>query len=287
MGIADTILRAVRLYIGHTNTLYAIVAAFMVPVTLAAILIFTSFIDQRFWDFDPQADPFRGLDRSEIGRFVLIVIGGGILNFIATALALAASFHALAGALGAAPPAWKSSVAAALQKLGTLAWLPLLVFLLFFAATIVIGFVVGLIAAVAQQVAVLGWFALVAAAIFFVVRWSLAIPVVMAEGRGATAALRRSAELIRGSWWRTFGVYVLVFLITLGVSWAIGAIFDRGGIESSSDLILAMLGGLVTSILVTPLYAAVLTFVYLDRAEQRTVPDPEPAGTDEPTATAL
>lgn len=286
MGIGDTIVRAMRLYLAHTNTLYAIVAIFMVPVTLAMILMFTSFVDQRFWDFDPQADPFRGLDRSEIGRFVLIVAGGGFLNFVATVLAIGASFHALAGTLGGTRPTSKSSIATELQKVGRLAWLPLLVFLLLLAGTFVIGFVIGLIAAVAEEAAVLGWLALIAAAIFFLVLWSVAIPVVMAEGRGGATALRRSAELIRGSWWRTFGIYFIVFLITLGVSLAIGAIFDRGGIESSADLTLSMLGGLVTSILVTPLYAAVLTLVYLDRAERRTVPEPEPPP-DEPTATAL
>ncbi|MGH7862983.1 MAG: hypothetical protein ACRENM_05145 [Candidatus Dormibacteraceae bacterium] len=51
-------------------------------------------------------------------------------------------------------------------------------------------------------------------AIWIGVRWSLAPIVLFAEDLGAMESLGRSWSLVRGSWWRTFGLLLLVGVIT-------------------------------------------------------------------------
>jgi hypothetical protein len=51
--------------------------------------------------------------------------------------------------------------------------------------------------------------------VYFVIRWSLAIPAMLAEGIGLRAGLRRSSELTRGMRLRLFGAILLAGLIFL------------------------------------------------------------------------
>ena len=51
-------------------------------------------------------------------------------------------------------------------------------------------------------------------AIYFSVRWGLYSLPVMLEGTTARNALRRSTELVKGSWWRVFGIMVSISLIS-------------------------------------------------------------------------
>ena len=51
--------------------------------------------------------------------------------------------------------------------------------------------------------------------IYFGVRWGLyGLPVVF-EGTTARQALRRSTELVKGTWWRAFGIMLAIFLIAI------------------------------------------------------------------------
>lgn len=45
---------------------------------------------------------------------------------------------------------------------------------------------------------------------YFAVRWSLAPPAVVIEGKRNWAALDVSATIVRGQWWRTLGIIVLI-----------------------------------------------------------------------------
>ena len=50
-------------------------------------------------------------------------------------------------------------------------------------------------------------------AIYFGIRWSFYGQAVMIEETSATDALKRSRELVRGTWWRIFGIILAIFLI--------------------------------------------------------------------------
>ncbi|HUF01049.1 MAG TPA: hypothetical protein VMN35_01365 [Gaiellaceae bacterium] len=77
---------------------------------------------------------------------------------------------------------------------------------------------------------VLAWVALTAipvlipVAVFFAVRWSLVAPVVVMEPRGGAAALRRSALLVGGRWFRTGSLVGLSAALALVSGPLIGAL---------------------------------------------------------------
>ena len=51
--------------------------------------------------------------------------------------------------------------------------------------------------------------------IYFGVRWGIYGLPVMCEGATARHALRRSTELVKGTWWRVFGIMLAIFLIAI------------------------------------------------------------------------
>jgi len=63
-----------------------------------------------------------------------------------------------------------------------------------------------------------GLFLLVVPGLILFTRWSLAVPVVMLEGRSPRDALRRSAELVKGHGWQVFAVFMTVTAGAFGTS---------------------------------------------------------------------
>ena len=59
---------------------------------------------------------------------------------------------------------------------------------------------------------------LVIPAVSAVVFISMSVQSVMTEGRRMWAAITRSATLIKGSWWRVFGIWVVVLLVIQGLA---------------------------------------------------------------------
>ena len=51
-------------------------------------------------------------------------------------------------------------------------------------------------------------------AIYFGIRWSFYGQAVLIEEASATSALKRSRELVRGAWWRVFGIMLAIFLLS-------------------------------------------------------------------------
>ena len=50
-------------------------------------------------------------------------------------------------------------------------------------------------------------------AIYFAARWGFYAQAVLIEETSATNALRRSSELVKGTWWRVFGILLAIFLL--------------------------------------------------------------------------
>ena len=51
-------------------------------------------------------------------------------------------------------------------------------------------------------------------AIYFLVRWEFYGQAVLIEGTSATRALRRSSELVKGTWWRVLGIMLAIVLLS-------------------------------------------------------------------------
>ncbi|HEU0214465.1 MAG TPA: hypothetical protein VFR13_10290 [Jiangellaceae bacterium] len=125
--------------------------------------------------------------------------------------------------------------------------------------------------------------------IWLYVRYALSGPSLMLESTapaagqpsrpvGVAGALRRSAELVKGSWWRVFGILLLVLLIVAIISQVISVPFSLPffaiGDEPSDGeflftLVLTALGGIVASTITAPFTAAATVLLYVDRRIRR------------------
>ena len=108
----------------------------------------------------------------------------------------------------------------------------------------------------------LGLVALVVPGIVLAVRWALAAPIVMLEGQGARAAMRRSRELVRGHGRAVFEVLVNVW-VRIGLAWlVISFLLGRLQAGTSHPELVVWIGGTLASALLTPYAAHALSVVY-------------------------
>ena len=100
--------------------------------------------------------------------------------------------------------------------------------------------------------------------------WSLSVQAVMVEGCKAVEALRRSFGLVRGSWWRVFGIVVVLLLVMIGLTLVVGAPFALASrLAAPTDATalseaIQLLGGAVAVVVVPPIAAIAMTLLYYD-----------------------
>jgi hypothetical protein len=115
-------------------------------------------------------------------------------------------------------------------------------------------------------------------ALYVTVAFTFTAPAIMLEKQGIVASMKRSRALIRGSWWRVFGIIVLVNIMAFVIAGIIESPFAAlgGGFSGilSGDhqsqfrftaLLLSGIGGLIGSTLVRPFSSGVIALLYLDR----------------------
>ncbi|MFJ2623005.1 glycerophosphoryl diester phosphodiesterase membrane domain-containing protein [Streptomyces sp. NPDC087532] len=139
---------------------------------------------------------------------------------------------------------------------------------------------------------VIGLLAAFVVVIWLMVRFCLASPALMLERQSITTSMRRSDKLVKGAWWRTFGILALTCLLTLVVSVIIAVPFsiiamivDGGGMDrfltdGSMDfgwpfLIVSGIGQVITATITYPLSAGVMALLYVDQRIRREALDLE------------
>ena len=60
-------------------------------------------------------------------------------------------------------------------------------------------------------------FALLPFSLYFMVRWGFVAEVFLIERTGIKDAFKRSSELVRGTWWRVFGILVLILMLSAAI----------------------------------------------------------------------
>nr|WP_240969412.1 glycerophosphoryl diester phosphodiesterase membrane domain-containing protein [Streptomyces sp. HNM0575] len=188
--------------------------------------------------------------------------------------------------------AWRDSRPQLLRLLGLLFLLPLLITLAVF-----VGFAPGgvLLAAGVKPLGIalllVGVLAGLVAAVWIWVRFSLAAPALMLEKQGVISAMRRSAKLVRGSWWRVFGVQMLATILVVIVASVIqmpvtligmaasgqglSAFAEATPATSWSYLIAVGIGAVIASTITFPIRAGVTALLYLDQRIRREALDLE------------
>lgn len=141
----------------------------------------------------------------------------------------------------------------------------------------------GTASAALAVVAVLAWLPL---AVWIYVIFALATPTVVLERAGVRAALGRSRGLVRGSWWRVFGILALALVITVLIQMVLSApfsivqqvLFGVGGTTGAVDSalstlflgqVIATVGAIVAGTVAQPFSAGVPALLYTDLRMRR------------------
>ena len=104
-------------------------------------------------------------------------------------------------------------------------------------------------------------------------RLAVAVPIFVLERRGPAASIARSWRLVRGAFWRVFGLRLLVTILVSVAASAlsvpvvlivVGAAVD-GKTPSTLALAFVAIVGVVVWMITQPIVAAALTLIYIDR----------------------
>lgn len=125
-----------------------------------------------------------------------------------------------------------------------------------------------------MSIAVVGALALAPLAIWLWVKFSLAPTIVVFENQSPFAALRRSAGLVRGDWWRVLGIsllgYVMASMAGSLLQMPFSVLGSLPGMTDTSDLgaepsgveILAAMGGLFALMLISQLISQLFSTIF-------------------------
>jgi membrane-anchored glycerophosphoryl diester phosphodiesterase (GDPDase) len=237
---------------------------------------------------DPNATPgelFRTMGDAMLGSGVLYLVST-IGTVLATALLTTVTSRAVLGKAVAVGEAWRDARPQVLKLFGLI-----LLVLLIAVGVLAVGTVPGILVAVSgapaagTAIAVLGALGAGVVAGWLAVRFSLASPALMLEKQGIKQAMTRSVKLVRGAWWRIFGIQLLAALIAGIVSAiivipfslvasAFGADGISGLLNGSMDLgwtylVISGIGSVIGSTLTFPITAGVTVLLYIDQRIRR------------------
>ncbi|MGH2870945.1 MAG: hypothetical protein ACRDL5_00575 [Solirubrobacteraceae bacterium] len=241
LGVGEILDAAVRLYRRSARSLWRIVLIVIVPVAIIEQLAVAASLPSNAYVSGGSLYTPTGTVGG-LGLVVELVLGLLAVLVLNGALAIC-----LVDSYIGNPIDWRTSLQAALARLGPLVWLALL-----YGALVFIGFVL-----------------FVVPGIYLVTVWCVAIPAVMFEEVGAVGALGRSQRLTRGRWWPTFAALLATIVALVIVLFVVGLVF--GGIESGLSvgsigpwLVIGALGTIVTDLIVYPFIGAVVAVIYID-----------------------
>lgn len=274
-----------------------------ISLAVAVIVEILSSITMAIWFRDGDAldalankenPSLEDLDRALTGALgsvsVTAVIGvlGGV---IATGLLTVVFSRAVLGRQITIGEAWRDARPQLLRLLGLLILVPLLV-----TAALMVCLVPGILAAVAgsavagTSLLILGFLGGVVAAVWLWVRFCLSAPALMLEKQGVITSMRRSAKLVRGTWWRVFGIQLLGLILVFVISSIIqlptaliatlvsgdgGSFTSMSAAVSWSSLIINGVGAVIASTVALPLSAGITALLYLDQRIRREALDLE------------
>ena len=121
-------------------------------------------------------------------------------------------------------------------------------------------------------------------AFYFIVRWLFFPQAIMLEDVRAGEGLKRSGDLVSGSWWRVAGIVLLITMISLALTVFLRfAVFPGvpggfGGIGlASPPSIVSVAATCIIDALALPLVVSVETLLFFDLRWRRTVAAVAPA----------
>ncbi|MFC5659461.1 glycerophosphoryl diester phosphodiesterase membrane domain-containing protein [Streptomyces nogalater] len=235
----------------------------------------------------------RSLRDTMIGTGLLTVVSAAA-TIVATALLTTITSRAVLGKPVSTGEAWREARPRLLKLCGLLILLGLIVF-----GVLAAGALPGLLVLIASDsdaagaaLMALGILAAIVVAVWLSIRYYLAAPALMLERQGIRKSMSRSARLVRGSWWRVFGIQLLAGLIANIVSAIVTIPFAVIGAAASGDgmadflgtndghvgwafLIIRSVGSVIGTTLTLPISAGVTALLYIDQRIRREALDLE------------
>ncbi|MGH9041572.1 MAG: hypothetical protein ACRDZ3_15235 [Acidimicrobiia bacterium] len=254
LSVGEILDVSLKIWLRHFVVLAKIVLFVVAPVQIVASLLLASAIPDSDLFFDPSAfdtsaetveDPFADFDGGDAAAVFAAFGVVTILSGLAFVFSSAAALRAVTVAYLGGAPDWRDSLRLALNRVG-----PLLALSILMGLGMTLGFVLCL-----------------APGVWLAVGWSLAFVALLAEDIGATDSLRRSWRLVKGRWWATFGVLLIAFLLNVVVDQIVSIPFAIGSIFSPNSVIgfgLSAVAAIISDVITTPFVAAVFVLVYFD-----------------------
>jgi len=261
-----------------------IAAIVEVPYSLVALLlhatVYRALHLNELFTLGPtgQLDPSTFAQDVQTGRALVLlglVVGLSLVQqFVVRPLGTAATARAVSDRYLDRPASVAAAYRAALRRLPTLAGVALLLILLIAVAVTV---VVVLALAVSPALLLVTIPALLALLLMAAVYFSLTSQIVMLEGRGALATVRRSRQLIAGSFWRVLGYLILLGLLSGIIGGILGAAIGAAGsaLGSEGQQLLTDAAGALVAVFVAPITYITLTLLYYDLRIRREAFDVE------------
>jgi len=294
MSIGDMLDAAFRLYRQHFLTFVGIVALLQVPMAMLQFLAQLPYLQalQRFTDRPPAIvpgqNPLDFFPFAELLPYYALIFGLGILQYLLVYnLMTGALANAISRSYLGQPISILSSYNIGFRRVVALivaSLTPFAISMVFIA--IIAGCAIGALStlgvrpgeqpniglAIAAVIGLFGViFVMVVAGLFFYVRLLLATQAIILEGQGPFAGLRRSWRLVGQAFWRSLGIFLLVYAFMYIVSLVVqlplvvmGAFF---GMLFDNSVLYQGITSLVTYgvlILVLPLQFIVFTLLYYD-----------------------
>jgi hypothetical protein len=245
LGVGEILDVAIKIYRSRFKVLLQASAVMLAPVFVLAAVIRISIPSQDTLLETSQPGATPEFDADQFWAFLAGTILIGLLIIVASQVATGACFKAVSGAYLDEEAGWRESLRFARSKLGSLLWLSFLLIVLIVPA----------------------FLACILPAVYLWGAWAVATPVLLFDGEKGWSALKRSRELVKGRWWPTVGVLVLMSILTSLVSAVFLGLF--AGVVSVSDNEVAAavadaIAQTASTALTTPLSAAVVTVLYFD-----------------------
>lgn len=294
LGVGEILDGAVSTLRAHWRTVLGITVTVSVVIQLAQILV-DRFLLPKPPEVDPNASPSEQLDQAveslqvAMVSLVPLILLGLVATFFTTALLTFVVSRSVLGKPVTFSDVWGDARPRFVPLLGLTLLLPLIS-----VAVMVVGILPGVLIgdAAGASLVVVGGIAATVVMVWLIVRFSLAYSALMLERQGVMASLRRSARLVRGAWWRIFGILLLTALLTFIVVLVVSlpfvilalmvdgdgldALFSGGSPEFGWPyLIISGIGSVIASAIMYPISAGVTVLLYVDQRIRREALDLE------------
>jgi hypothetical protein len=279
LGFGEIFDVAIKIFGRNAGTLIAIVAFVIVPVQiLSTVVLISTFPEPELLSgsvFRPPTptEPVDVVTGEDVALMFAGIVVVWVVSFVATALATGASFKAVGDAYLGSRPEWKTSLGYGARRMHSVAWVTLLGTILLVLVFVAVG-IAGILFSTLDDVlgvvfVIFGFLGAAVLSVWLWTSWSVGIPALLTEDARGSRALRRSFRLVRGGWWRTFGLLVLGYLAAGVVSGIISTLpqlvlLTDVGESTVTSLAITGLGSALASILTTPFLAALVTVLYFD-----------------------